>query len=170
MYEIQITNWGNGLVEKSSIQKSDEDDKYGYVYEVDLEYPDSIKKRTFYYPLCPEKMIPKIPEDEKTDYEKSFTPENYYPREKLMMTHGDKKNYIVEGRTLDFYLEQGMILKKIHRKLKYKKSDWLKPFIDFNVKKRMEYPKNTFGNFFFKLLNNAFYGKTLENVRKYCNY
>ena len=32
------------------------------------------------------------------------------PSEKLIMTQFDKNNYIVEGRLLYFYLDQGMIL------------------------------------------------------------
>ena len=68
---------------------------------------------------------------------------------------------------LDWYLDHGMILTKIHRKLVYKKSKWLKNYIEFNIEKRKiaKRNKDDFGNVFFKLMNNAFYGKTLENVR-----
>ena len=52
------------------------------------------------------------------------------------MTQFDKKNYIVEGSILDFYLEQGMILEKspecplgIHKKLVYKKWNWLESYM-----------------------------------------
>ena len=56
-------------------------------------------------------------------------------------------------------------IKKIHRILKCKQSDWMRPSINFNTKKRMistnEYDKN-----FFKLVNNSVYCKTIENLRK----
>ena len=32
---------------------------HGFIYEVDLEYPDSIKEQTMYYPFCPDKLTPK---------------------------------------------------------------------------------------------------------------
>ena len=54
----------------------------------------------------------------------------------------------------------------IKQKLEYSKSVWLKPYIEFNIQKRKEAKAkgDKFGDVFFKLMNNAFYGKTIENV------
>ena len=62
-------------------------------------------------------------------------------------------------------LELGMTLKKIHRILKFKQKDWMKPYIDFNTQKRKEATNKADKNHF-KRLNNVIYGKTMENMRK----
>ena len=58
-----------------------------------------------------------------------------------------------------------MILKKVHKILEVKQSASMKPYIDFNTEKRKE-ANNEVDKNLFKLLNNAVYGKTMENMRK----
>ena len=49
----------------------------------------------------------------------------------------NKTNYVVHSRNLQLYLFLVMKLTKIHKVLKFKKSDWMKNYIDFNTEKRM---------------------------------
>ena len=76
----------------------------------------------------------------------------------------DKKNLLVLYRMLKFYVRHGMIVDKIHEIIPFKQSKWLGNFINFNTQKRKQ-AANDFEKDFYKSLNNAFYGKAMENVR-----
>ena len=61
-----------------------------------------------------------------------------------------------------------MKVTKTHRVLKFKQSDWMKKYTDFNTEKRTK-PTNSFEKDFLKLLINSVYGKTNENLIKRIN-
>ena len=78
----------------------------------------------------------------------------------------DKQNYVIHKKALKQALNQGLILKKVHRVIQFNQEEWLKPYIDMNTKLRKE-AKNEFEKDFFKRMNNCVYGKTMENVRNH---
>ena len=88
--------------------------------------------------------------------------------EKLIPNLYYKKRYVLHIRALEQALKHGLVLERIHRAIEFKQSAWMKEYIDFNTKLRTA-ATNDFEKDFYKLMNNAVFGKTMENIRKHRN-
>lgn len=132
----------------SSILDLKDDSDLGYIFEVDLHYPSELHDSHNDFPFCPEKR----------------SIDGITKNDKLILSFYDKKNYKVHYQMLKLALQHGLILKKVHRVLQFNQAAWLKPYIELNTQHRAK-ATNDFGKDFYKLMNNAIYGKTMENLR-----
>ena len=118
----------------------DEDSDTGYLLEIDIEYPENL------YDAHRDLPFLAIRKDE------------------LLTTLEDKENYVVQIAALKHALNHGLKLWKVHSAISFRQEAWLKPYIDKNTELRTS-AKNDFEKYFFKLMNNVVFGKTMENVR-----
>ena len=135
------------VINEEFIKNYNENDKKGYILEVDVKYPKKLHNLHSDLPFLPERM--EI---------------NKYKR--LVCNLHDKKKYVVHINSLKQALNHGLKLQKIHRIIEFNQKAWLKPYIDTNTELR-KLANNDFEKDLFKLMNNSVFGKTMENIRKH---
>ena len=109
----------------------------GYFLEVDLEYPNELHELHNHYPLAPEKLA--VSNNMLSTYCKKIA-DKYDIKvgdvKQLIPNLGNKTKYVLHYRNIQLYLSLRMKLTKIRRVLKFKQSDWMKKYIDFNTEKK----------------------------------
>ena len=146
--QIEETSQFNEDFKKNYNEENDE----GYFLEVDVQYLEKLHELQNNLPFLPErKKIKKV--------KKLVT--NLYDNDLY-----DKNEYVIHIRNLKQALNHGLILKKVHRVIKFNQKDLFKPYIDMNTK-LIQKAKNNFEKYPFKLMNNAVFENSMENVRKY---
>ena len=93
---------------------------------------------------------------------------NYKPTQKLVCDVTNKWNYMIHYRMFKFYINMGMRVTEIHTIHRFKQRPWLAKYIDHNTQKRTHAITNIEKDLY-KLMNNAFFGKTMENGRDRVN-
>ena len=144
--EFKWVNDISGINEKFVKSHGKKNSDKGYILEVGVDYPSKLHKLHSYMPFLPERI--KI---DKT--------------QKLVCNLHDKKKYVAHFSILKQALNHGLKLTKVHRVIEFNQEVWLKKYIDMNTELRKK-ASNDFEKDFFKLMNNAVFGKTMENVRK----
>ena len=134
-------------INEEFVKNYDENNDNGYILEVDVKYPKKLHDLHSDLPFLPKRM--------KID-----------KCEKLVCNLLNKKKYVVHIKSLKQALNHGLKFKKVHRIIEFNEKAWLKPYIDMNTELR-KVAGNDFEKDFYKLMNNAVFRKTMENVRKY---
>ena len=73
------------------------------------------------------KKLPFLPESKKVNKVK-----------KRICGIEEKEKYVIHVRALKQALNHGLVLRKVHRVTQFNQKDWLKPYIDMNIKLRKE--------------------------------
>ncbi|XP_011859942.1 PREDICTED: uncharacterized protein LOC105557336 [Vollenhovia emeryi] len=136
-------------VESVDVMSVTADSDIGYIMEVNLAYPRELHDAHADLPFCPTRASPP---GKVTD--------------KLPATLHDKSRYVIHYRNLQQCVRYGMRILKIHRVLHFAQSPWLRGYIELNTMFRTR-ANNEFERNMYKLMNNAVYGKTMENVREH---
>eukprot|EP00873_Tetraselmis_striata_P042372 jgi/Tetstr1/462636/TSEL_007620.t1 len=142
----------------------------GCFVEVDMKYPEHLHDSHNDLPLAPEKVT--LGEEDASSYCREMatqTDSKIASCEKLAGHFKGRIKYKVDARVLQLYVKHGMVVTKLHRVVRCFQQPMMKPWIEFNTTKRAT-AKNDFEKDFYKLMNNACFGKTMENVRARSNF
>ena len=134
-------------IDEDFVKVYNKNDNKGYILDVDVDYPNKLQNLHSDLPFLPERMV-------------------INNTKKLVCNLNDKKNYIVHINVLKQALDHGLKLRKVDSVIEFDQEAWLKEYIDVNTELRKK-ATNDFEKDFFKLMNNAVFGKTMENVRKH---
>jgi hypothetical protein len=161
--------WVNN-VDVNYVKNFDSNGEDGIFVKCDIEYPEELHDLHNEYPLAPESRV--INKEELSPYQVNqivIHKEKHNDKiKKLVPNLYHKKEYVCHIKNLQYYISKGLKITKIHNVLKFKQSNWLEPYINFNTEMRKQ-SKNEFEKDLYKLMNNAVFGKTMENVRARVN-
>lgn len=115
-------------------------DSHGYVFEVDIDIPNELHDKHNELPFLPEAF-----------------------NKRLTANLHAKSNYKTHIMNLQQAVNHGLIIKHIHRVLRFRQKAWLKGYVEYNTRMRADTTDENMRSFF-KLMNNAVYVQKLNNI------
>lgn len=157
----------------------DDDGEDAAIIECSLSYPSHLHDKHSMYPLAADHK--RVSYNELSHFQQNLLNSLYHVdgddrdgvqsmryddgQLRLIPHLGPRKNFVILFRNLKYYLSKGLVLESVHKILKYKQRPWFKEFAEFVTELRKN-AKNRFDDLLAKLILNACYGKSCENVRK----
>jgi len=162
--KIKISN----DVDIEEVLATPDDNETGYIIECDLTFPEELHDKFKEFPPAPEILTPE--DSWMSDYQLELKDKlNIKSKSNKLVPHlMEHKNYCIHYRNLKYIKSLGVKIGNVHNVVSFKQKAWLEPYIDFNTQMRKK-AKNDFEKDFFKLMNNAVFGKTMENVKNRIN-
>jgi len=157
--------WSQERDLQTLLQYADEEGLHGAIVKVDLQYPADLHDEHNDYPLAPERKL--VTGTMLSPYASTLKDKLQIGNdvaEKLVPNLEDKLGYVCDIRALKYYIDHGLQVSQIHAVITFQQKRWLQPYIQFNTERRKQ-ATNDFEKDFFKLMSNACFGKTMENLR-----
>ena len=159
---VDSYEWNETITSREILATSN-DSVVGFIVEVDIAYPSSLHDSHNDLPMAPEKIL--IRKSWLSPYAQSFNVKLQSDgREKLVETLLYKSRYVCHYRNIKFYVNQGLKVRKLHRVIQFRQSKWLGEYNSKNTIMRKQATNDLEKNFH-KILSNACFGKTMENLR-----
>jgi hypothetical protein len=156
--------WNTETWDDKKILALKKDASTGYLFSVDIHYPKELHDLHNGYALGAINM--KIPNNLLNKWQQEDRQDGKIG--KLCTSFEDKKDYVINYRLLQLYIQLGLKI-KVNKVLQYDQSNFMESYIMKNTNERKN-AKNDFEKDFYKLMNNSVYGKTMENVRNRINF
>ena len=167
-YSLSLSDfkWADNSVDIPKLLLTEEDSEWGYLAEVDIEFPDERHDYFKDYPTAPSKEIVQIT-DLSTDQVEmmgklGITSLPKVPQ--LIQSLQKKSGYILHFLTLQLYIQLGVKVTHLHRVLQFRQCKWMAPFVQMNTELRKK-ARNIFAENFYQLIINSSFGKTMESKR-----
>ena len=138
---VKVFKWMVDIsgIDKNFVKNYKKNSSKGYVLKVDVDYPRELQNLHCDLPFLPEKMV-------------------VNNTKKLICNLQDKKDYVVHINVLKQALDHGLKLINVHQVIEFDQEAWLKEYVNFNTELRKKVT-NDLEKDFFKLMNNAVFGK-----------
>ena len=144
---------------------------------VDLEIPYTLHEKTAQFPFAPEHRLLKADYfDENGDlypFLAKWSEANGGVKMQsfigLVGTLFDKKEYGVHWKLLVWYVEHGVIIRRLHYAVMFDEGDYLKDYVRLNIELRNK-RSDELGKMVYKLMGNSIYGKTFESPFNHSKY
>ena len=144
----------------------DTEGEYGYILEIDMEYPKELHSQHYDFPVAP--VNQEISYEQLSPYAKACLENLYqsdsYKAKKLIASFETRQHYLVHFANLKYYLKLGLKIMKIHSGFSFCQRRCFDSYVKYCTEKR----KNSVSKFqgsTYKTLSNSLFGKTMESKR-----